>query len=301
MEQKRSKLKFVIITLILFFIISYLLASVISLFIQSTPFGNVALIKISGPIMVDKGSFGDVTASSTEIIDFIQQADQDESIEAILLEINSPGGSAVASDEIVKAIQRTNKTTYSVIREIGTSGAYWAASATDTIIANDLSITGSIGVISSYLEFSGLLERYNITYQRLISGKYKDIGTPLKPLQKDEEEILIKKLNKIHDYFIASVAENRGMTTAELKPLATGEFYLGSEALDNGLIDMLGDRETAKELIQKQHNLTEVEFAEFSSEPSLLDLFTGVFQENSFNIGKGIGASLKDQQLSITT
>ena len=86
--------------------------------------------------------------------------EENKDIKAIVLEINSPGGSAVASDEIASAVKKSNKPTVAVIREAGASGGYWIASSTDHIIANRMSITGSIGVISSYLEFSGLIEKY---------------------------------------------------------------------------------------------------------------------------------------------
>jgi protease-4 len=297
--QKKSRWKTVIIILITLFAISWLLSSIISLFIGAErPLGgNVALIQIKGPITVEGvESFGAKGTSSTEIIEFIKDADQSPSIKAILFEINSPGGSAVASKEIADAVTRTNKTTYALIREVGASGAYWIASAADHIIANELSITGSIGVVASYIEFAGLLERYNMTYQRLVAGKYKDMGSSLKYLPEDEKKILQDKINKIHDYFIGSVAENRNISIEKIKNIATGEFYLGSEAFELGLIDSLGDKETAIELIKKQLNLTEVEFAEYEKPKTFIEILTGAFSENFFLIGRGIGSAAAEQK-----
>src|SRR3990172_9614359 len=146
-------------------------------------FGNVAIIRIYGPILTTDGGLlsGEVTKSD-DILKFIKKANESDEIKAVVFEINSPGGSAVASDEIGRAIKEMNKTTVAWIREVGASGGYWIASSTDHIIANRMSITGSIGVIGSYLEFSGLLNRYNVTYQRMVSGKYKDMGSPFKEL-----------------------------------------------------------------------------------------------------------------------
>lgn len=305
--MEKSKLKFVIITLLILFLISWLASSFISLSIEKRPFGNTALIPIKGTILVDgdKGMFGEQIASSTKIIKFIQDADADPSIKAILFEINSPGGSAVASKEIVDAIKRVNKSTFAVIREIGTSGAYWVASATDQIIANELSMTGSIGAIASYLEFSRLLGHYNVSYERLVAGKYKDMGTPFKQLEPDERTILQTKLDKIHSYFIRQVAENRNIPLERARELSTGEFYLGSEALELGLVDTLGDMETAKEIIKQQLNLTTVELAEYAAPPTLLEILAGVFSEQFFFVGRGIGSALTDQRatnkLSIMT
>jgi len=295
---KKSIWKTVIIILIIFFVVSWLVSSIISSFFKiEGPAGNVALIHVKGVITAEGiQSFNVKGAGSTEIISFIEKADKSPSIKAILLEINSPGGGAVASKEIADAVKRTNKTTYALIREMGASGGYWIASAADYIIANEFSITGSIGVIASYIEFAGLLERYNMTYQRLVAGKYKDIGTPLKSLTIEEKEILQNKLDQIHESFVKEIAANRDMPVEKVKEIATGEFYLGSEALQLGLIDSLGDKETAKELIKQQLNLTKVEFAEYTKPKTLLETLAGVFSENFFLVGKGIGSALTEQK-----
>ncbi|MBI2130309.1 S49 family peptidase, partial [Candidatus Woesearchaeota archaeon] len=149
-------------------------------------------------------------------------------------------GSPVASEEIANAIKKTNKTSVAWIREIGTSGAYWVASSTDYIIASRVSITGSIGVIASYTEFSGIMKDYNLTYRRLISGKYKDIGDPFKELVPEEQEILQSYLDSIRDYFVEEVAKNRNMKKQEVEKAANGLFYLGGEAKKLGLIDEIG-------------------------------------------------------------
>ncbi|MBW2996194.1 signal peptide peptidase SppA [Candidatus Woesearchaeota archaeon] len=297
-QQPKKRLTAVIIALILFAIISFFFVSIISIFfIDMEPFGNVAVIPIKGVITVEgASSFGTQAASSTDIIEQIQKADKNPAIEAIVLDINSPGGSAVASKEIADVVKRVNKTTVAVIREVGASGGYWIASATDYIIANEMSVTGSIGVYSSYIEFAGLLERYNMTYQRLVGGAYKDIGDPFKPLGLDERAILQSKINKIHEIFIKAVAENRNMDYEKAKHLSTGEFYLGIEALEFGLIDATGDKETAKQWLITNLELEDIEFAEYKREKTILDMLSGVIAPQSFLIGKGIGSELKNTQ-----
>lgn len=306
--MEKTRLKTMIIILIVLFIISWFIANIFSFLIQTESFGNVALIPIKGVITVegDSSSFSASSgASSTEIVRFIKKADKDTSIKAIIFDINSPGGSAVASKEIMTAIKNTEKPTYAVIREVGASGGYWTASAADMIIADELSITGSIGVIASYVEFKGLLDRYNITYQRLTAGKYKDLGDPFKELEPDERMILLDKINKIHEYFIKSVAENRDMDIDKVRELATGEFYLGSEALESGLIDKIGNMDTAKDDIQKELNITKIELAEYRMPKSFLESLAGVFSDNFFMIGKGIGIGLREsdsiEKFSIST
>ncbi len=259
--------------------------------------GNVALIPLKGVIASD-GSvsyFGESTVSSAEIISYIAQADKNPSIKAILIEINSPGGSPVASKEIADAVSRTNKTAYALIKDMGLSGGYWIASACDKIIANDMSLVGSIGVISSYLDYSGLLKDYNVTYQRLVAGKYKDIGAPYKNLEGDEKKLLQEQLDYIHDYFIKAVAKNRNLPELEIRKIATGMYYLGIKGKDIGLVDVLGDIETAKKAITQDLNLTDVEFTTYQKKRSFFDVFSSVMSEQSFFVGRGIGSQLAQE------
>ena len=261
--------------------------------------GNVAVIPIEGVIAVNGGRTigGDVAASSTVISSFIEEAARNSQIEAIILEINSPGGSAVASDEIASAVKKAGKPTVALIREVGASGGYWVASAADHVVANRMSITGSIGVISSYLEFSGLMTDYNVSYQRMVAGKYKDLGTPFKKLENDEEIILQSKLDRIHDFFIEGVAENRGLDIRDVRTVATGEFYLGIEALGFGLVDELGDSETVEDYLRTAHGIESITPVIYQQEIGFLDILAGVFSDFSFEMGKGFASlALKEEK-----
>lgn len=283
------------------FVLSYLMSWLLPY--DGVSNGNVAKIFIEGEIVSQEGEslFGSGVASSTKLIKQIEDAASNPSIEAIIFEINSPGGSAVASYEVANAIKKVNKTKVAVIREIGTSGAYWAATATDHIIANEFSIVGSIGVISSFLEFSKLFDKYGITYQRLVGGKYKDIGSPLKEMSEEERNILQAKVDKIHDIFISKVAENRNMSFDEMKSLATGEFYIGIEAVDNRLIDSIGDEETAKEYIKEKLNITEINIAEYRERPGLFDVFGKTLNENFYFMGKGFSSFMEAEEKGLKT
>ncbi len=215
---------------------------------------NVAVIPISGVIGIDasSGLLGGAATSSTQTVRFLQQADNDPSIKAVVLEINSPGGSAVASDEIANAVSDMHKPVVAWIRESGASGAYWIASRADWIIANRMSITGSVGVIASYLDFSGFLKDHNVTYERLVAGQYKDIGSPLTNLTPEEKALLQQKLDTIHQYFIQDVAKHRNLTPAEVGNISSGIFFLGSEAKNLGLVDELGGRDQVVAWLQNK-------------------------------------------------
>lgn len=286
----------IIISLTIF---SFFISIFISLFIEDdfeSLDGNVAVIKISGPIVAQKDTkflFEEVT-SSDEIRKLIRRADKNDRIKAIIFEINSPGGSAVASEEIAREIQKTNKTTVAWIREIGTSGAYWVASSTDYVIANRMSITGSIGVIASYLGFSGFLAEHNVTYERLVSGNLKDIGSPFKEMTEEERILFQKSLDEIHDFFIEEIAKNRNLRKRDIGKIATGTFYIGAKAKDLGLVDKLGSREEVINYIEKQIG-EDADLVEYKKEKGFFESLSQIFNENSFYVGKGLGSSIITQ------
>ena len=287
---------YAIFVLLLLGILGFIAVGIISLFVGvdvESLSGNVALIPIEGVILGSESSESifESAAISTDIIELIEKADKNPSIKAIILEINSPGGSAVASEEIADAVKKTNKTTVAWVREVGASGAYWVASASDYIVANRVSITGSIGVIASYLEFPGLLEKYNVSYQRLVSGKYKDIGTPFRELTEEEKAIFQQTLDTIRDYFVTEVAKNRNLNKKDVDKIANGLFYLGVQAKDLGLVDELGGKDEAVKYIEKKESI-KAEIVEYKKEKTLFDILSEVMSRQSFSIGKGIGSSL---------
>lgn len=206
---------------------------------------QIAIIPIKGTITTTE-SFGvpfSPIKDSSSIIKKIEKAKLDTNVKGIILEINSPGGTVVASKEVVDAVKSSNKPVVAWIREIGTSGAYWIASASDKIVADSLSITGSIGVTASYLEFSELLGKYGIEYESLKTGEFKDIASPFRNLTAKEKDILLKKLQKIHEVFVDDVAKNRNLDKKTVSELANGIYYLGEEAKELGLVDYLGNKE----------------------------------------------------------
>ena len=307
--QQSFRWGYAIFVLLLLSILGFIAVGVISLFVGldvESLSGNVALIPINGVIVGDKDSefiFESVT-SSPDTVKFIEKADKNPSIKAIILEINSPGGSAVASEEIANAVKKTNKTTVAWIREVGASGAYWVASASDHIVANRVSITGSIGVIASYLEFPGLLERYNVTYQRLVSGKYKDIGSPYRELTEEEKAIFQQNLDAIRDYFVSEVAKNRNLNKKDVDKIANGLFYLGAQAKEFGLVDELGGKDEVISYIEKKEGI-KADIVEYKKEKTLIEILSEILSKQSFFVGKGIGSSLFDKKIasgiSITT
>ena len=293
--KKTNKLKNAIIALLLlaFF------ASFIINFSLDLKLGNVARIKIYEPI-----TFEDRYTDAQDIVEWLNEIEKNPRVKAIILDINSPGGSAAATWMIVKKLEEIKKerniTIVALINEIGTSGAYWIAATADKIFANKLSITGSIGVLGSFVTFEGLLKRYNITYQRIIAGKYKDLGIPFKDLTETERELLLKKINLTYEFFIKSIAELRHLNESYVRKLATGEFYTGEEAKGLRLIDDFGTYEDVLNYLRNKLNTT-IKVDTYEKSLSVLDEIMNMMSKANFKAGqefaRGFYSEMKSKML----
>jgi len=216
--------------------------------IEDAPFAdtecNVAIIPVQGIISTLEYE-DDLTAVADEINSLIYRAETADHIKGILLEIDSPGGHPVASEMIMDAVKRASKPTLALIGEQGTSGAYLAATGADHIMASRLSDIGGIGVTLSYVETAGEIEREGKEYIELTAGKYKDMGDPERPLTDEERVIIQRDLDITHDLFINFVAENRNIPVEDVKNVADGSTMMGDMALQNRLIDAIGDEDAA--------------------------------------------------------
>lgn len=254
---------------------------------------KIVVIPIKGTITLEgSSSFLSSSTSAYDIIEKIDKANNDDNVKAIVLEINSPGGTVLGSKVLAEKIKSVDKPVVAVITEMGTSGAYWAASQADVIVADELSIVGSISVMGSYLEFSGLLEDYNVTYERLVTGDYKDISSPMKEMTYEEKILVMEKMNEIHDYFVKDVAEGRNMNVDEIDKLANGMFYLGQDCIDNGLVDEIGNKEYALSLAKNMSGISDGKVSEYVEKSGFFDSVKKYMSYSSFYIGQGIGSAL---------
>lgn len=188
----------------------------------------------------DEGYITEDETSSDEIMQYIRDAEKDNKIKAILIEVDSYGGQAVAGEEIANAIKSSTKPTIAVIRSAGASAAYWAATGANIIYASKNSDVGGIGVTMSYLDYTKYNEKEGLTYNQLSTGKFKDSGDPDKPLTLEEKKLFERDLNIMFNNFIQAVSENRKLSIDKVKKLADGSTVLGEMALKNGLIDKIG-------------------------------------------------------------
>lgn len=179
-------------------------------------------------------------ASSEYIVRRIEETIEDEDMIALVLDIDSPGGLPVAAQEVARAVQSMPIPTVAIIRSLGASAAYWAATGADKIYASELSMVGSIGVTGSYTDAAEYNENEGYTFNELSSGQFKDMGNPNKPLTEEERALLERDLSIMYDVFVDAVVENRGLERNTVLELADGSVVLGKMAREQGLVDEIG-------------------------------------------------------------
>ena len=188
-------------------------------------------------------------ADARDTIEHIRRFREDEDIKAIVIRIDSPGGAVGPSQEIYREIRKTVETKKVVasMGAVAASGGYYVACATDGIVANPGTITGSIGVIMGYTNFRQLLDKIGMVPVVIKSGPYKDTGSPTREMRDDEREILQSITGNIHEQFVTAIAEGRKMDRAQVEQASDGRIFTGEDAKARGLVDRLGNFEDALE------------------------------------------------------
>ena len=212
---------------------------------------RVAVINIEGTIVCGADSKENLFQqangiTSGTIMKQIREAAADDSVKALVLRIDSGGGSATAAEEVGRELLRfkeqTKKSIVATMGNTGASAAYWiAACASDKIYANATTLTGSIGVYMPYMNTEELFKKIGITSDKIKSGPYKDILTNDRPMTPEEKEILQNIVDEIYDQFVYTVSAGRRMETSKVRAIADGRIYTGRQAKNIGLVDELGD------------------------------------------------------------
>lgn len=207
--------------------------------------GSVGVIHIQG-VISDGSSAGGLlgaVAGARTIVEQLRQAGEDARVKAVVLRLNSPGGSAAASQEIAREVQRLRQNGKPVVASMGdtaASGAYWVAASADKIVANPATITGSIGVIVQVQNLQELYGKLGIDPEVIKSGPHKDMGAGTRPLTPEEKDIFQGMVDDIYDQFVEAVAAGRGLSRQEVTRLADGRVFTGRQARELGLVDELG-------------------------------------------------------------
>ena len=225
-------------------------------FISSAPQGNKVLGE-EEPSLV------------SNVSEIIKKAEADRRIRAVILRINSPGGTVTASDTIYHELwaykQRTRVPMVAQITDLGTSGAYYIAQAADTIIAQPTTVTGSIGVIMVRPAVNGLLAKIGVEAAEITSGPYKAMGSPLRPLNDDERRLFQAVIDDLYGRFVATVAAGRPQLSADrIKTLSDGRIYTAEQAKESGLIDQIGYLNDAIARAKTAANLSQARLVTYS-------------------------------------
>ncbi len=271
---------------------------------QTSEKGNVAHVKLQGVIVStsERSAWFDDpgVVSADEILETLEEIAKDPHIKGILFEINSPGGTPVASQDIAEAVHALKIPTVAWIREVGASGAYWVASACSRIVASPLSITGSIGVLANNFGFEDALQAFHIRYRRQVAGSMKDIGDPFRAPTENETQYLQHVLDQIHQKFIQEVGINRKFDGDWAKDVANGVFFTGEDALAHKLVDQLGSKKEALEWLR--HTLKEpIELVDFDNASPLLKWLHGEVRVLAQEFVNAVGVCLLRSQPTIRT
>lgn len=225
---------------------------------------KILVVPVSG-VISDRPARGLITNRPSvvqEVVSALDMARKDENIRALILKIDTPGGSATGSDILYKEINRykadTGVPVVVLMMDLATSGGYYAAMAGDYIIAHPTTVTGSIGVIFYTLNVSGLFDKVGVDAVPVKSGKHKDMGSPFRDMTEEEQAILQSVIDEMYDGFVAAVVKGRKQLSEKtVRKLADGRIYTAKQALENKLIDRIGYTGDAIRKARELANLNE--------------------------------------------
>jgi len=229
---------------------------------------KVAVIEIYG-----------VINNSNEVIRQLKKYTKDSSIPALVLDIDSPGGGVVPSQEIyeeVLKVKKKDKKVVASLRGLGASGGYYVACAADTIVANPGTLTGSIGVIFEFPVVQELFKKIGVRFEVVKRGKLKEVGTWNRPMTKEERSLLQSVIDDTYDQFVEAVVEGRRLDQDKVLELADGRIFTGRQAKELGLVDELGDLEDAISIAGKMGGIEGVPktIRERPKKVTLIDILT---------------------------
>ena len=273
-----------------------------------TPANKVAVIELEGEI-ASSSEGANIFSSDTDatnMLKSLKQAKDDKDIKGVILKINSPGGTVGMSQNIYNQIIaiRKNKPVISVFDDVAASGGYYIASASDRIVAQEGTLTGSIGVIFSFMDLHNLLaDKLNISNVVIKSGKFKDIGSSTREMTEEERDLMQDIINDSYDQFLNAIrvgriqrndgytAEKTPLTEETLTSYADGRVFTGRQAQKLGFVDVTGDIDTAKSMIEKMmqekfKNSNTAKLINYNQRSTFSDYFGGLTEYKSNNMFK---------------
>lgn len=251
---------------------------------------KIALIYASGEIIYNEKSPKSDVISPDRLIPLLKKAEENNEIKGVVLRVNSPGGSALASNIIYDYIKNMKKPVYISVSDVAASGGYYIASAGKKIFANNESILGSIGVVSLIPNFSETAKKIGVNMDSLSLGKYSNLYSLTEPMSKENREHIYNKSVETYKEFLSCVSESRKIPIQELEKIAQGKVWLGSESKKIGLIDSIGSLEDTISALAKDNNIVSYSVEEMAYDIDFMEslnlkskLLTTLFGESLIN------------------
>jgi protease IV len=242
---------------------------------KSAPaFGDAIAVIYLDRAIAGSGSSASFVTPESFYLQF-KQAQENASVKAIILRVDSPGGTVAASEEIARYVAQSKKPVVASIGDIGASGAYMISSQTDEIWAMPGSAVGGIGVITEIPNVSGLLDTVGVDFQVITAGKYKDAGSPYRPLTKEEKALIQGEIDEAYRQFIGIVADGRNLPESRVESMATGWVWSGEKSIEMGLADKIGTFQEAKDAAARRGGI-KGDYREVVYEEDLGDIFSQV-------------------------
>ncbi|MCX6776140.1 MAG: signal peptide peptidase SppA [Candidatus Micrarchaeota archaeon] len=270
------------------------LLAIYAVYVLATPRECVGLISVDGEISTKSqsgGLFGTPTIGSEDIVKQIEDAESRSDVKAVVFEVNSPGGSVVASKEIYEAVRSMKKPKVAYFREVAASGGYYISAPADYIVSEPDALTGSIGVIATFEDMSSLFSKLGVNYTIMKSGELKDMGSPSRPMTEKEREIMQVIINDIFGEFRRVVEEGRGdrLNKTKFEEILDARVLTGRQAKDVGLVDELGDKKEAIRVAAQFGNV------KFTQEPDVCDMRSSNLIGDIFSsLGYGITYTVRE-------
>jgi len=238
---------------------------------------RIAVVPVEGTIATADNTVGGIQPTTTPegLADALRQAGQDTSVVAVVIEVNSPGGGVTASDEMHQSIldfrENTSKPVVVSMGDTAASGGYYIATAADRIVANETTLTGSLGVIIPLNNFAEAAEKYGIRQVVIKSGKYKDMGSAFREMTPEERDILQSFVDDLYAQFVDVISEGRGIPKDRVREIADGRVYSGLQAKKLGLIDSFGGLDEASAIAGNLAGTSDTTVVRYVQQPSFTD------------------------------
>lgn len=265
---------------------------------------DVAIVPIEGVIQNGDSDATGAVSGGDDLVRLIDEISEGDEFEGIILQVNTPGGAVLASDEAARAVKRAQKRGIKVVawmRDTAASGGYYISAPADRIVAAPATITGSIGVILQYFNVEGLAGKVGVKAVTIKSAENKDIGSSFNDLTPEQRKILQSIIDEAYGDFLGVVSDARDIDEEDLRPIADGRIYTGRQALELGLVDELGTRDKAYDVMAdllKESDGDDLEVTEFERRFGIFDSVGASARQLDFSQAARLAAGLLLEDLA---